>query len=132
MRIFPKPTMVQEATLSAVVDSTAPSSEMGLSDTMTIETLDSSLAMRAGENLLDVLLDSGHAVEYQCRSGYCGACRVKVEQGQVEYDEAPLAHIEADEILPCCCRVSEPLRLSVSLRKAGSEQQGDLFDDEIN
>lgn len=28
--------------------------------------------------------------EYQCRSGYCGSCRVKIKKGKVSYAEAPL------------------------------------------
>ena len=32
-------------------------------------------AVRPGETLLATLLRTGHVVEYQCRSGYCGACR---------------------------------------------------------
>lgn len=42
-------------------------------------------------------------VEYQCRSGYCGACRTKLLKGKVIYCQKPLAFINSDEILPCCC-----------------------------
>ena len=42
-------------------------------------------------------------VEYQCRSGYCGACRLKLVKGEVTYRQQPLAFINAGEILPCCC-----------------------------
>ncbi len=98
------------------------------SPTITVETNDSSLELAVGENLLDALLNSGHAVEYQCRSGYCGACRLSATHGQVNYDEYPLAQLNADEILPCCCRVSEPLKLAVGLRDGSDAGQGDLFD----
>lgn len=97
------------------------------SETVMIETRDSSIELAAGGNLLDALLDSGHAVEYQCRSGYCGACRVTATHGQVEYDEYPLALLNADEILPCCCRVTEPLKLAVHLREGLDAEQGELF-----
>lgn len=53
--------------------------------------------------LLDAIERVGIQHEYQCRSGYCGACRSKVV-GEVEYFIQPLAWISKDEVLPCCCR----------------------------
>ena len=41
--------------------------------------------------------------QYHCREGYCGACRSKLISGEVEYTTDPLAYIDDDEILPCCC-----------------------------
>ncbi|PIE42397.1 MAG: [Fe-S]-binding protein [Gammaproteobacteria bacterium] len=94
--------------------------------TVTIETINSSFELAVGDNLLDALHNSGHAVEYQCRSGYCGSCRMTVRRGQVSYDEYPLAHLGANEILPCCCRVEEPLSL-VAQCLVEDDSQGDLF-----
>ncbi len=102
---------------------------LATSPSITVETTDSSLELAMGENLLDALLNSGHAVEYQCRSGYCGACRLTATHGQVDYDEYPLALLNADEILPCCCRVSEPLKLAVGLREGLDAGQGELFEE---
>ena len=51
--------------------------------------------------------------EYQCRSGYCGSCRVKIKKGKVSYAEAPLAFIQPDEILLCCCRVESDIELEL-------------------
>lgn len=96
--------------------------------TVTVETNDNSLTVSEDDNLLDALLDSGHEIAYQCRGGYCGACRVQAVSGQVTYDELPLAHLNNDEILPCCCRVSEPLKLAVNMRQIDNDKQGDLFD----
>lgn len=42
-------------------------------------------------------------VHYHCREGFCGACRTKLVSGTVEYKVEPLACIEDDEILACCC-----------------------------
>lgn len=97
-------------------------------DRLSVQTLDSQLSVSAEDNLLDALISSGHEVEYQCRGGYCGSCRTKVISGSVEYDEPPLAHLDSDEILPCCCKVKEPLKLSVSLREIDNSQQGNLFE----
>ncbi|WP_201526646.1 MULTISPECIES: class I ribonucleotide reductase maintenance protein YfaE [Psychrobacter] len=59
------------------------------------------------ESLLDGLLRTGHKVDYQCKEGYCGSCRIRqVTSSQpIDYPFAPLAMIEDNEILPCCCRV---------------------------
>ncbi|QPB42618.1 class I ribonucleotide reductase maintenance protein YfaE [Rodentibacter haemolyticus] len=51
--------------------------------------------------------------EYQCRSGYCGSCRVKIKKGKVSYAETPLAFIQPDEILLCCCRVESDIELDL-------------------
>ncbi|WP_032091959.1 class I ribonucleotide reductase maintenance protein YfaE [Necropsobacter rosorum] len=51
--------------------------------------------------------------EYQCRSGYCGSCRVKIRKGKVSYKETPLAFLNPDEILLCCCRVEEDLEIEL-------------------
>ncbi len=72
------------------------------------------------ETLLDALERTGHHVEYQCRSGYCGACRITLQAGSVDYDKPPLAFIPRGDILPCCCTVTEPLKLKVQLRSKRS------------
>lgn len=55
-------------------------------------------------NLLCALEAHQLAVEYQCREGYCGSCRVRLSKGQVCYRSQPLAFIQQGEILPCCCQ----------------------------
>ncbi|MFT4939058.1 MAG: ferredoxin [Paraglaciecola sp.] len=40
---------------------------------------------------------------FHCREGFCGACRTKLICGEVKYLSDPLAYIDDDEILPCCC-----------------------------
>lgn len=42
-------------------------------------------------------------VHYHCREGFCGACRTKLISGEIDYKVEPLAFIDDDEILPCCC-----------------------------
>lgn len=54
-------------------------------------------------NLLEVFEHHQVEVEYQCREGYCGSCRMKLINGAVEYSEKPLAFISDGEILPCYC-----------------------------
>ncbi|HFC3038036.1 TPA: class I ribonucleotide reductase maintenance protein YfaE [Neisseria gonorrhoeae] len=74
-----------------------------------------------GETLLEGLERTGHMVEYQCRSGYCGSCRVKILEGSVTYREPPLAFLGRDEILPCCCCVEGDVRLDCGL--AGEDER---------
>ncbi|QEY23154.1 class I ribonucleotide reductase maintenance protein YfaE [Neisseria animalis] len=80
--------------------------------------------LQTGETLLEGLERTGHEVEYQCRSGYCGSCRVKILQGRVDYDELPLAFVAPGEVLPCCCKVVEDITLDCRVHKG----EADLFD----
>jgi ferredoxin len=53
--------------------------------------------------LLETIEQNKIEIQYHCREGYCGACRSKLISGKVEYTTDPLAFIDDDEILPCCC-----------------------------
>ena len=56
------------------------------------------------QTLLDCLESANIEVHYHCRDGFCGACRVKLNKGQIKYPNGePLAYIGEGEILPCCC-----------------------------
>lgn len=81
-----------------------------------IMTEDMVFELEGNETLLDALERTGHHVEYQCRSGYCGACRIPLKAGSVDYDKPPLAFVRKGDILPCCCTVTEPLKVRVHLR----------------
>ncbi|EFE95625.1 2Fe-2S iron-sulfur cluster binding domain protein [Serratia odorifera DSM 4582] len=63
--------------------------------------------------LLEVLELHDVQVEYQCRSGYCGACRLKLVKGEVAYQQQPLAFINDGEILPCCCMPLVDIELEI-------------------
>lgn len=62
-------------------------------------------------SLLDKLEQHGIYHEYQCRSGYCGSCRVKINHGKVSYPNPPLAFTRSNEILLCCCKVESDLEI---------------------
>lgn len=64
-------------------------------------------------SLLDHLERHNIHHEYQCRAGFCGACRVKLKKGKVSYAQPPLAFIQGDEILLCCCRAESDLELDL-------------------
>lgn len=46
---------------------------------------------RAGETVLEAGLREGIALKHECTFGGCGTCRVKLLEGQVRYDELPMA-----------------------------------------
>lgn len=53
-------------------------------------------------------------IHYHCRDGYCGACRVTLEQGQVCYPNGePLAYVGDNEVLPCCCIPTSNITITV-------------------
>lgn len=62
----------------------------------------------AGDNqrsLLEQAEEAGINIPNSCRAGLCGACRVKVVQGQVNHPDVPAyEHIDAagGEVLACC------------------------------
>lgn len=65
----------------------------------------------------DVLLaqieNKGLAVETQCRSGFCGACRARLVRGQVSYDDTPLAFVSEGEVLICCAKAQTDVTLEL-------------------
>lgn len=52
------------------------------------------------------LLDSLEAQEipapYNCRGGYCGCCKVRLIDGEVDYIQESLLDMQEGEILTCC------------------------------
>ncbi|MDY0273037.1 MAG: class I ribonucleotide reductase maintenance protein YfaE [Advenella sp.] len=79
-----------------------------------VATLDTSFDLLDGETLLEGLERTGHEVEYQCRSGYCGSCRTRLISGEVRYLSEPLAFMSPNEVLPCCCVPVATVQLDVS------------------
>ena len=92
-----------------------------------ITTHDKIFELQPDETLLEGLERTGHEVEYQCRSGYCGACRLSLLSGSVSYDTLPLAFIGPNEVLPCCCQVEENISVACHIRQT----QPDLFEQDL-
>jgi ferredoxin len=55
-------------------------------------------------SLLQCLESQNIDVAFQCREGYCGACRATLVSGKVDYNEEPLAFVREGEILLCCSK----------------------------
>ncbi|ERK11108.1 MAG: class I ribonucleotide reductase maintenance protein YfaE [Pantoea sp.] len=64
-------------------------------------------------NLLATLEAHNVCVEYQCREGYCGSCRMRLLKGEVQYAETPLAFIQQGEFLPCCCKANGEIEIEL-------------------
>ena len=62
--------------------------------------------------LLEELEAQNLDVNYNCRSGFCGACRVKLVKGEVETIQKPVCRLAEDEILSCCSRANEDVELA--------------------
>ncbi|QBL09401.1 2Fe-2S ferredoxin-like protein [Rheinheimera sp. D18] len=52
--------------------------------------------------LLNALEQQKLQVNFNCREGYCGACRCKLLSGEISYINEPLAFVRKNEFLPCC------------------------------
>ncbi|ENC9558257.1 class I ribonucleotide reductase maintenance protein YfaE [Aeromonas hydrophila] len=81
-----------------------------------VHTQDGVLHAHPGESVLETLERHGHHVEFQCRSGYCGACRTPLLAGKVHYAAVPLAFVSEGECLPCCCKPVGAIRLDIKKR----------------
>ena len=55
-------------------------------------------------SLLECLEQQKIDVPYQCREGYCGACRAKLVEGSGKYNQEPLAFVREGEVLLCCSK----------------------------
>ncbi len=59
-------------------------------------------------SILDLAEDVGLKPDYGCRSAMCGACAVKVLEGEVEYLRETLAEPEPGTALICKAHVKAP------------------------
>ncbi len=69
---------------------------------------------QSDKTLLNCLERHDIEVHFHCRDGFCGACRVTLEGGQVCYPNGePLAFVGENEILPCCCIPTSNIKLKI-------------------
>ena len=69
------------------------------------------IIFKNAQTLLEALEAQQVQVAYQCRDGYCGACRCKKITGDVMYLKEPMAWVNDDEILPCVSVPTSDLEL---------------------
>lgn len=71
--------------------------------------------LHEGESLLDGMIRTRHQdVRFMCRQGFCGACKmqVKAQTGKLLCKQTPLAQLQANEVLACCCVPTGSLTVS--------------------
>ncbi|HIF9176347.1 TPA: class I ribonucleotide reductase maintenance protein YfaE [Photobacterium damselae] len=76
-------------------------------ENQTIANVDLSLS------ILESLENNGVKAEFQCRDGYCGACRCKLLAGEVSYFKDTLAFVGQDEVLICSAKPVTDITLEV-------------------
>lgn len=65
---------------------------------VTVQSTSHEFTVEDGESVLDGALRQGVGLPYGCRNGFCGACKCKVAEGSVSYDEAPGGLSEEDRV----------------------------------
>lgn len=61
------------------------------------------IAVSGTESILEAVENAGIAAEFDCRTGVCGACAVKVIAGEVEHRDSVLSDADKTEGLMCIC-----------------------------
>ncbi|WP_343187881.1 class I ribonucleotide reductase maintenance protein YfaE [Buchnera aphidicola (Periphyllus koelreuteriae)] len=65
-------------------------------------------------SLLKILIKNNIPIDYQCKEGYCGTCRIILIQGKVYYlKKYTLASLQKNEILSCCCIVDSNIKIKI-------------------
>lgn len=67
------------------------------------------ITVKAGETILDALLDAGMAASYACREGVCGTCETRVIEGIPDHRDLFLSKEEqaANKTMMICCSGSK-------------------------
>jgi ferredoxin-NADP reductase/sterol desaturase/sphingolipid hydroxylase (fatty acid hydroxylase superfamily) len=63
------------------------------------------------KNLLEFAESNGISMEAGCMFGECGACSVKVGEGEVDYNYLTATKPQAGHCLPCSCRPKSAMRI---------------------
>ncbi len=62
--------------------------------------------------LLEAMEAAGIETHFQCRDGFCGACRTQLVSGDVTYINEPLAFVRPGDCLACCCVPSSDIEIN--------------------
>lgn len=64
------------------------------------------------KSILEFLKEKKVSMDYQCQEGYCGACRCKLDNGEVEESNDAIGYKGEGEILPCASKPKSNIRIS--------------------
>lgn len=100
---------------SANEHSTCQEQGQAIDKALTISVADRKIPFQdSDKTLLNCLENSDIEVHFHCRDGFCGACRVTLVEGEINYPNGePLAFIGDGEILPCCCVPKSNIKLFI-------------------
>jgi ferredoxin-NADP reductase len=89
----------------------------GTEFSVTVASTGASVTVGADETLLAALNRTGVAAPYSCQQGFCGTCRVRVLDGEVQHRDTLLTDPErsAGYLLTCVSRAAEGARLTLEL-----------------
>ena len=62
--------------------------------------------------LLDELEAQDLDVDYNCRAGFCGACKTTLHKGEIEQVRDSMYRLKENEILTCCSRAKSDCEIS--------------------
>lgn len=83
-----------------------------MSHELRIEPLDQTIEVEDGQTILDAALRAGIHLPHACGQGYCGTCKVKVTDGEIDHGAASsfaLMEYEREEgmTLACCATLED-------------------------
>ncbi|MEJ6475903.1 class I ribonucleotide reductase maintenance protein YfaE [Pseudoalteromonas piscicida] len=67
----------------------------------------------SASSILETLEQAKVEVPYQCREGFCGACRATLIEGQTQYSNEPLAFVRDGEVLLCCSKPVSNIKIKL-------------------
>ncbi|BBI01158.1 uncharacterized ferredoxin-like protein [Buchnera aphidicola (Nipponaphis monzeni)] len=67
-------------------------------------------------SLLEIFKKNFININYQCKQGYCGACRTILIKGSVYYFQhmLPIINYKKNEIFPCCCTTNKNITIKIN------------------
>lgn len=88
------------------------------------------------ETILAAALNAGVDLVHDCKTGFCGTCRIRVLNGEVSYDEEPLGLSEEERgcgfALACQARACMSLQISAKLMPTDRSEPGEIVSEVIS
>ncbi|MCW5197743.1 class I ribonucleotide reductase maintenance protein YfaE [Buchnera aphidicola] len=76
------------------------------------------ISKRNQSPLLQILIENNIKIDYQCKDGYCGTCKVILITGKICYlKKNPIAMLQKNEIVTCCCIVLSNITIKLHTLK---------------